>query len=367
MNSENMILNAASVGVGATTQPINETQIILIFLAFFLSVVVVTTIKKIYYRLWLKKKYFVIPRPGIRGIASISMVIALSVAVLILMTIITSNLFSVLFRAFPGTRVTIEGILIKIGGLLFGPFLGLFIGMMTDLLSVLMTAGIFHYGYFIAALAYGLIAGLIRTIVTFSSKSKLKFAIYSSITLIITAAAAFFYVNAMVPAGTNLTIEFGITLSISKEIAIAYLCGFIPITLIVIWSFYGISKRRENINKKPIRKPMYFSDGKPDLGTMVAKNKKKKKQDKFLAFCAVITCVVVTEMFVNVFAMPHFDAAVTSLTVLQWFAIRSALFIPMVFLNMFIIYPVYTIVTPLVTYDYEKELSESINIKMYED
>lgn len=355
------ILNATSVGnnpfVNANGQ-INVVGIILIFCAFFVSIVIVSIMKKIYYRFWLKKKYFVIPRPSIRGIASISMTIALSVAVLILMTIITSNLFSVLFRAFPGTRVTIEGILIKIGGLLFGPFLGLFIGMLTDLLSVLMTAGIFHYGYFVAAIAYGLIAGLIRTFVTFSSKNKLRFAIYSTIALFLTGVLTYFYFNTQTPE-TGLIIKFGGEIIIPKMTMIVVLVSFSGITIVILWSFYFANLKWKKINL--LRKKDFPSH------TSNANKKKKQGSDKFIAFCATITCVVITEMFVNVFAMPHFDAEVTSLGPTEWLAIRSVLFIPMVFLNMFIIYPVYTIVTPLVTYNYEKELSEALNIKLQED
>ncbi|WP_412032137.1 hypothetical protein [Malacoplasma muris] len=360
MSNNNNILNV-SIRSGNpfvdTNGQLNVIGIVLIFCAFFISIVIASIIKKIYYRFWLKKKYFVIPRPSIKGIASISMTIALSVAVLILMTIITSNLFSVLFRAFPGTRVTIEGILIKIGGLLFGPFLGLFIGMLTDLLSVLMTAGIFHYGYFVAAIGYGLIAGLIRTFVTFSSKNKLRFAIYSTIALLLTGIITFYYFYTQTPE-TGLQIKFGADILIPKMTMIVILVSFSGITIIILWTFYFLNLRwvRNSIEKRK-----YFSNTNP--------NRKKKKQtsDKFIAFCATITCVVITEMFVNVFAMPHFDAEVTSLGPTEWLAIRSVLFIPMVFLNMFIIYPVYTIVTPLVTYDYEKELSEALHIKLQED
>jgi LytS/YehU family sensor histidine kinase len=59
----------------------------------------------------------------------------------------------------------IEGILIKLGGLVFGPIIGIFIGGITDIMTVLLTAGMFHYGYFIAALAYGFFAGIVRNII----------------------------------------------------------------------------------------------------------------------------------------------------------------------------------------------------------
>jgi LytS/YehU family sensor histidine kinase len=51
---------------------------------------------------------------------------------------------------------------------MFGPIIGLFIGAITDILTVILTAGMFHYGYFIAALAYGFFSGLVRTIINYT-------------------------------------------------------------------------------------------------------------------------------------------------------------------------------------------------------
>ena len=143
-------INSETVFTGLKDNPMFA---VLVFLAFFLATLVVEIIKKIYYYFKSKKRYYVFPRPSVQGIANIAMTIALSVAVLMILTFVTSNLFSVLFRAFPGSRITIEGILIKIGGLLYGPFIGMFIGGLTDLFSILLTAGVFHYGYFIAGIA----------------------------------------------------------------------------------------------------------------------------------------------------------------------------------------------------------------------
>lgn len=360
INLNSIIFNASNT----QESKITDWHVILIFFAFLVAVILASMFKKIYYRIWLKKKYFVIPRPGIKGIANVSMVVALSVAVLILMTIITSNLFSVLFRAFPGTRVTIESILIKIGGLLFGPFLGLFIGMLTDLLSVLMTAGIFHPGYFIAALCCGLLSGLIRTIVTFSSKNKLKFAIYSTIALALTALVTYFYLYNFI-AQEGLKLEFGIQAEIPKNIAIFILCGFSILTIAIIWVFYFITLRKDLLIKREEKNKLFsFSDKDFILLEKMNKQKKSKKSDKFIIFCASITCVVMTEMIINVQAMPFFDAKVTTIKAEQWLAIRSSLYIPMVIFNMLIIYPVSVIVSPLVSYNYESELSEDLSIKI---
>lgn len=336
-------------------------HIILIFLAFFLSLIIASWVKKIYYYFWLKKKYFVIPRPGIKGITNIAMVVSLSVAVLILMTIITSNLFSVLFRAFPGTRVTIEGILIKIGGLLFGPFLGLIIGLLTDLLSVLMTAGIFHYGYFIAALAYGMISGIIRTIVTFSSQNKTKFAIYSTIIFVIMTVITFLFVWRMLVNKGGIDIEFAsINIKIPIDYVVYAIFTFGVVSILVIWAYFFILKK--NINSRKINfRNKFFNETNNGEKTLTQNNFKKNKTDNYILFCASFTCVVITEMLVNIQAMPFFDAEVTSLSVDHWLSIRIGFFIPMIIFNMGIIFPVYKIIYPLVTYNYENELSKALN------
>ena len=53
--------------------------------------------------------------------------------------------------------------------------------------------------------------------------------------------------------------------------------------------------------------------------------------------------------------MPYFDADLSTLMFEDWFAIRILLFIPMVIFNMIFIYPVYSIVAPLIKYNYRDD------------
>lgn len=258
---------------------INENPLFIIgvFFAFFLAVTIASIIKKIHYRFILKKRYFVIPRPGIKGITNIAMVVALSVAVLIILTLITSNFLSVMFRAFPGTRVTIESIFIKIGGLLFGPFLGLFVGLLTDLLAVLMTAGVFHYGYFLSALAIGLLSGLVRTFATFNSQSKTKFCIYSTILFSLLIVVTFFFINSSLES--QLELEFGFKLIIQKNVVIIILTSFIVIAMVTVWIFYLYSVKKDRKNKIKIRKKYFaISDKDEKLNFMLDQQQEKQKR-----------------------------------------------------------------------------------------
>ena len=163
----------------------------ILFLFFFALIIILLVIKKIYYKYHLKKKFFIIPRANIKGIASIGMTVALSIAILILLTIISADIASIIFRTWPGTRIIFESILIKIGGLLFGPIIGVCIGAATDFLTISLTAGVFHIGYFVSAMFFGLVGGIIRNIVSLSNKNEYKFCFYSSILFIISWIASF--------------------------------------------------------------------------------------------------------------------------------------------------------------------------------
>jgi hypothetical protein len=155
--------------------PLTSIHALLIFLAFFIAVIASILVRKFYYFFRYNKRVYVFPRINVKGIANVAMIISIATAVLLLLTFVSGGLLGVMFRAYPGLRVTIEGILIKIGGLLFGPIIGVFIGVTTDLLSVALTAGMFHYGYFLAAIMYGLLSGIVRTILNITEGKQVHF------------------------------------------------------------------------------------------------------------------------------------------------------------------------------------------------
>ncbi|MDE6477541.1 MAG: hypothetical protein K2L48_05210, partial [Mycoplasmoidaceae bacterium] len=81
--------------------------------------------------------------------------------------------------------------------MLFGPIIGLFIGAFTDLLTVGMTAGMFHYGYFVVAMAYGFFSGIVRTIISLSKDKEISFLALSSIFVTFIAVALFLFIYYM--------------------------------------------------------------------------------------------------------------------------------------------------------------------------
>ena len=321
-----------------------------IFIAFLIALLIVTIFKKIYYLIRYKKRFYILPKVGIKGIASIAMVIAISISIIILLTVITADIMGVVFRAWPGTRITIEGMLIKIGGLMFGPFLGIFIGALTDLLSVALTAGVFHYGYLIACMAFGLISGLISEIFKNTKHKNIQASIWSTIILIGIDILVMLYLL-MDLGKLNINIEFlGLAFSVSPYLLTGIIGGFILLGIAAIWIGFWIYNKRIKYNQKILTQRQIIN-----------------KKTWYFNFSMILTCAIVTDALINVLMMPKFDAELSSLLYEQWIGIRGVLFIPEVLLNMLIIFPIFKIITPLVTYDYHSELVEDKKIPVYFD
>jgi LytS/YehU family sensor histidine kinase len=130
-------------------------------------------LNKIFYYLRYKKEYFIFPKITVKDSSNIAMIISISIAIILLLTIVTSGILGVTFKAYPGYRSLIEGLTIKIGGLIFGPIIGCFIGAMTDFLCILLSAGMFQLGYFITSVMYGFLAGIIKIILIDTCKKNL--------------------------------------------------------------------------------------------------------------------------------------------------------------------------------------------------
>lgn len=311
----------------------------LIFIIFLVVIIFTSFIKKIYYRYYLKKRFYIIPHVSTKGIASIGMVIALSISVVLLLTTVTADIAAIVFRAWAGSRIMLEGILIKIGGLLFGPIIGMCIGAAVDFLTVSLTAGVFHIGYFIGAMFFGLIGGLIKNIISLSKKNEFLFNIYSSILLILVGISSCLILY-FIPGDSNIfkTFKFSI-LNISIIISMWHMFVIISIIILFSISFVWIS--------------------------FLYKTKKKKDKNSFSVFIPVFITVVVSELIINLVMMPGFDNSLSTLGYDAWLLIRMLILVPMIILNILIIYPVFKIVTPIVRYDYELDLVEDLKKPVY--
>lgn len=315
------------------------TTILALFFSFIFIILAIATVKKIYYRFVMKKRYFIIPRVSSKGIANIGMIIALSIAVIMLLTIITANLASVVFRAWAGTRVTIEGILVKISGLLFGPIIGMCAGAAIDFLTVALTGGVFHYGYLIASMSFGLIGGLIRIITTMSNRNNLKFAIYSTITSSIIGTAVCCIIWFLQSSEVFSVSFLGLEISLYKWQMVLIIIICILLTIITIWVCHFIQLYK--LKKNP------------------------QANNWFSIFIPILITILLTEIIVNVLMMPTFDASLSTLSYETWFLIRLLLLVPMIILNLCIIYPIFKIVVPMMRYNYEDELVEDLDQPLF--
>ena len=433
-------------------------QSLILFFVFLAIVFILLTIKKFYYRFYLKKKYNIIPRANTKGITSIGMTVALTVAIVLLLMIVTADVISVIFRAWVGTRIILEGILIKIGGLMFGPIIGLCIGAATDFLTISLTGGVFHIGYFISAAFFGLLGGMIKYIVNISNKNEFKFSLFSTILLVFTGIACFltiyylsgdqnllekysvtvFAFDITLPQwGLVLIIEIFLLISIGivwglylyrkihikrfnrgklleetfydhynlpslyrinylkikhiynkrlmkQEIdALAHVCSTTSISVIDLDQLthtsnltkinHLLAKGLIEVNEKQeyqvssMFKCQFLStdykcaqEKKWIKQYLITKNSKvyNKSDSWFMAFAPVFVCIVIGEIIVNIMTVPAFDAALSTLNYNEWLLIRTLLFIPMVALNLLIIYPVFKIITPNVKLQYIDECED---------
>lgn len=383
-------------------------QVLIIFGCFVAVVFLLTICKKIFYRLVLKKRLYIFPRISTKGIANIAMTIAIATAILLLLTIISSGLLGILFRAYPGWRVNIEGILIKIGGLCFGPIIGLFIGISTDILSVALTAGMFHYGYCIAATLMGLLSGLLSSLRNLTNNKKLLFHIGAFLLLTLSFIIQLIFFNFIVdinslkvtdtPGALSISI-LGITARFPLWAINLYMFVIYAICLLIIWFSIGRNDRyiigykfRLVANNFNIfyNNTMYRKFFKNNKNTQQASDKFLKwhydnidKQSKIVKkmnaakiksenysnnrsvdFVSVFVCIVVSENLIGTLLTPVFDVQFSALNLGYWLSVRLISTIPSILLNFAIIYPIYKIVIPAMRYSYTNDVVEDIGVPL---
>jgi riboflavin transporter len=317
----------------SSENPISSLQAILFFFAMVGIIIVFSFMKKLYYRYRYNKRYFVLPRISVRGISYVGMVIAVSVSAIIIIAAVTSGISNTIFRAFPGSRVAIESVLIKIGGLLFGPLLGMFIGAAVDFLAVALSGGVFHYGYLISAMAFGVFAGLVKTIIIYSGGNNFRFGVYSTIILTLVGlgiSVMIYYVRDQIPD----SVSFGFwTIPMDWKYLLAIVISLFGFILISVWLLYLLS---------------LF-------------NPKIKSIYKFLA--PVILMVSLSEVAINLILLPVFDAEINNQPYWVWFAGRFITLPLVTIVNIVVLFSVYRIVAPLVKYDYTTDMFEDYERK----
>lgn len=365
----------------------SDTTILLIIAGFVSLFFLFIIIKKIYYHVRLRKKYFIFPKLNINGISNISMIIAISISIILLLTIISAGLAGIFFRMYPGWRVIIEAILIKIGGLLFGPIIGIFIGCMTDILTVILTGGMFHYGFFILCLIYGFFSGLIRSII--NKSTRFNFIGFMFLITLITSSLVTIYLlfqhdtysfemlnKALTFKNWQLVLFInGMNISLFLVVFILYLffCkkSFVN-ELTRIKYFFVFDMRFKILQWRLKHWPQYtskiFANWVIKKDKMITKHnnfmltKKNTIPDWFVCLMHVITITTCVETVVSIILMPLFDQQMGGAMPLDyWIVFRTFMFIPVVLINMLILFPIYKVILPMFKYNYTENIFEKIN------
>jgi len=319
-----------------------------------------------------------------------------------LLTLLTSGFVGVFFKVYPSWRITIEGILIKVGGICFGPIIGVFIAGITDLLTVTLTSGMFHVGYFMSALYLGLGAGMIRTIFNiFTNTSRIKTILIETtlLTLVMNTIISLYLINIHniytdITGQLSFTI-FGKELHISPILAIAITNSTTCTFLLILWVCYFISYRsaiklffikakyrplfryqnhicqkfKRNQNQQKNVYSLLFWYKRNENKIIVYEDKVRKQManipdyhDNYLYRLIPVVCVLcVVEQFVDILVMPPFDMQFGGVNELGfWLSIRIIMY-PVTFLfNLAIIYPVYVLTGRFINFRYQNYVKQRI-------
>ncbi len=350
-------------------------QIILIFLCLFFAAIFIDVIKKTWKDFKFKKKYHVSTQISIKIMTKIAMTISLSVAIILILSFLTSGIFNVFFIAYPGIRILIEGVLIKIGGLMFGPIIGVFIGAATDLLTIVISSCSFHYGFFFVAMFYGLISGYVQMLWNFTKKNNSIFTLIITILILSLATILWKCINDLKIDLFQISI-FGGKMIFKKSDIIWINYSVYIFLLVVIWSifiarfkyffllfFYKLKFlfchklplliNKNNFNKQQwvdwctksyAKKVVKINDLRKKIIECYTQTKNTNWSQNLISFSVIISTVVLSETIIGIFFLPCFDVDFSIYPFTHWIVIRSFTIIFLSILNTFIIHFIFKII-----------------------
>ncbi|MDC4162987.1 Asp-tRNA(Asn)/Glu-tRNA(Gln) amidotransferase subunit GatC [Mycoplasma bradburyae] len=332
-------------------------------------VILLALAKKTYYFLFQKKRYYTIPRFSVIGMTNVAMVIAIAVAIILLISAITGGLASILFRVYPGTRVSIETILVKISGLLFGPIIGMISGIIIDLLAVTLSAGFFHYGYFVVAILTGMLSGMIRSLLTTSKYSKYRnfsLSIYLSLLVILSFLVTTFLISSMPEISVNKGFDLSIPgISQTKLSSVAFtwiILGFGIGIIAFVWITFLIYKLTSLNNVNALSGFTHKREIHCNHKHIITIDARK---NWYSSLISLVCLAGVNAVLVNLFFLPIFDKEITGQPYPFWISIRLIANPALFLIDIIVIYPVIMIIQPIMKYNYEDELTEDLNTPLF--
>ncbi|GCE63642.1 hypothetical protein MHSWG343_06400 [Candidatus Mycoplasma haematohominis] len=274
----------------------------------------------------LKKKqgldFLIIPKLNIHGISGISMMTAMNIALIITISLLSNQIMGIFFKVYPGARFLIENILIKLGGILYGPLIGIFIGFTTDLLTVIFTSSVLNYGYFFSAMMNGFLGGLIHQIIKIQNDKGNSKKTASSIGL---ALVSLFFVGIVLSVNAEgkefsaRILSFSISLHWGILFGTIFALTGIAIALLAISSFANKNVDNEKYNYKAWIHIM---------------------SKKYLFFL-ILVCNSAIYILIDIIALPMFDISLSTLPYEQFLICRIITSIPSVILFSYLIHYIY--------------------------
>lgn len=314
---------------------LNNEHLVIFYVLSVVIYCVILAARKIH----LKRKhgldYLIIPKLNIHGISGISMMTAMNIALIITVSLLSNQIMGIFFKVYPGARFLIENILVKLGGILFGPLIGIFIGFTTDLLTVIFTSSVLNYGYFFSAMMNGFLGGLIHQIIKLKNDQWNYKKTISSISLSLISLLA---VGIVLSANSQGRMFSAKILSFSLSVPWGSLFGTILFLMAIAMGLLitgNFANRRVN-------------DEKYNYKTWIHKMSKK------YLFFLILMCNSSIYILIDIIALPMFDITLSTLPYEQFLICRIITSIPSVILFSYLIHYIY-------------KLHESINTRNSND
>nr|WP_054173805.1 Asp-tRNA(Asn)/Glu-tRNA(Gln) amidotransferase subunit GatC [Mycoplasmoides pneumoniae] len=308
---------------------------------------------------------------GVGNITTIAMIIAVAVSIVLVLMALAGGLAAALFRGYPGFRVTLELILVKISGLLFGPIVGIFSAATIDFLTVIFSGGVFNVGYVLGAILTGMIAGILREVlISTALLHNRNLSDFAYLVLSIGMVIAAFLITQFFVLGisNNLkeikgdeefrlkfnapSIVFELSLTQYANILL-YFTIAIVIAMLVLYIVWLVKQRHLSFEHSRFFYRSYkHANHQFTLFVLT-------KENWFYLILNVITLASTSLLMINIAFIPIFDTQTTGQTYEFWLLARL-LFAPVIFLlDIIVIYPILLLLTPLMLKGFKTAVSKN--------
>lgn len=84
-------------------------------------------------------------------------------------------------------------------------------------------------------------------------------------------------------------------------------------------------------------------------------------RDWYVILTSVIMIAIVLQVVIDIFMLPVFDVQISPISYQQWFAMRFIVAFPFILFNVLVLFLVYWVISPIISYEYIHDMVENIN------